>query len=81
MMHRWVALNVVCTEYMDNIKQTQRKLYSYIRECPSYERAKHDISDLAKQFLADVESAQLELAQKRKEGEEERKELEAPTST
>ena len=66
---------------MDNIKQTQRKLYSYIRECPTYDRAKHDIGDLAKEFVADVETAQQELAQKRREGEEERKELEAPMST
>ena len=66
---------------MGHIKQTQGKLYNYIRECPTYERAKRDIGELAKEFLADVESAQLELAEKRKEGEQLRKELEAPTST
>lgn len=77
---RWVALNLVCTEYMDHIKRTQRELYNHIRECPTYEQAKRDIGYLAKTFLADVETAQKELAEKRKEGEEERMELEAPST-
>ena len=48
---RWVALNIVCSEYMDHIKATQKELYSYIREAPSYAQAKKDIGDLAKKFL------------------------------
>ena len=77
--HRWVALNVVCSEYMEHIKRTQKELYSHIRESPTYEQAKTNIGKLAKQFLADVETAQQELKEKRQEAEKERKALEAPT--
>ena len=78
--NRWVALNIVCSEYMDHIKATQKELYSHILESPTYAQAKRDIGDLAKKFLADVATAQIELAQKCQESEDERKALEvAPT--
>ena len=73
---RWVALNIVCSEYMDHIKATQKELYSHIRESPTYAQAKRDIGDLAKRFLADVKTAQEDLAQKRQQSEDERKALE-----
>ena len=76
--HRWVALNVVCSEYMERIKLTQKELYSHIREAPTYEQAKSSIGKLAKQFLADVETAQQELKEKRQEAEAEKKALDAP---
>ena len=76
--HRWVALNVVCSEYMEHIKLTQKELYSHIRAAPTYEQAKSCIGELAKKFLADVETAQLELKEKRQEAEAEKKALDAP---
>ena len=61
---------------MDHIKATQKELYSHIRESPTYAQAKRDIGDLAKKFLADVKTAQEDLAQKRQQSEDERKALE-----
>ena len=77
--HRWVALNVVCSEYMERIKPTQEELYSNIREAPTYEQAKSSIGKLAMQFLADVETANQELKEKRQEAEVERKAMDAPS--
>ena len=64
---------------MERIKLTQKELYSHIREAPTYEQAKSSIGKLAMQFLADVETANQELKEKRQEAEAERKALDAPS--
>ena len=46
----WVALNSVCAVYMEQIKETQRDLYKYITENPTYEESKRILPDLAEKF-------------------------------
>ena len=54
----WVALDNVCGEYMEAIRETQKDLYKYIQENPSYESAKLRVSDLALTFKKEIEEAQ-----------------------
>ena len=54
----WVALNSVCTIYMEQIKDTQRDLYKYITENPTYEESKRNLPALAEKFMADLKSDQ-----------------------
>ena len=54
----WVALDHVCGEYMEAIKETQAELYKYIQENPTYEEAKARVGDLALTFMKEIEDAQ-----------------------
>ena len=50
----WVALDHVCGEYMEAIKETQAELYKYIQENPTYEDAKRRVGDLALTFQKEI---------------------------
>ena len=54
----WVALNNVCGVYMEQIKETQRDLYRYITENPTYEESKRKLPELAEKFMADLKRDQ-----------------------
>ena len=54
----WVALDGVCGEYMSAIQDTQRELYKYITENPSYEEAKRNVRQLAADFRRELGEAQ-----------------------
>ena len=54
----WVALNDVCGEYMLAIQETQRDLYKYIAENPTYEQAETNIKVLAAKFETELGEAQ-----------------------
>ena len=60
----WVALNSVCTIYIEHIKKTQKDLYSYITENPTYEESKKILPSLAEDFMADLKRDQKALAEK-----------------
>ena len=60
----WVALDSVCGEYMEVIKDTQKELYRYIKENPSYEDAKMNVHHLALSFKKETEDAQKALEDK-----------------
>ena len=60
----WVALNSLCSEYVEHIKLTQRDLYRYIVENPTYEESRKNVGELAKKFLADLEEEQKAIAEK-----------------
>ena len=61
---QWVALNSVCKEYMKQIKITQRDLYNYLRENPSYEECRQNVKDLANKFLSDLERDKRAIAER-----------------
>ena len=51
----WVALNGVCEVYMEQIKETQRDLYKYITENPTYEESKRALPELVERFMETIE--------------------------
>ena len=54
----WVALHDVCSTYMEQIKLTQKDLYRYITENPTWEQSRKNLKDLADNFLIDLERDQ-----------------------
>ena len=60
----WVALDNVCGEYMEVLKETQAELYRYIRENPTYEDAKVNVHQLALTFKKETKDAQKALEEK-----------------
>ncbi|PFX21717.1 uncharacterized protein LOC111335190 [Stylophora pistillata] len=73
---KWLAIVGVCEEYMKQIKETRKDLYSYLTENPTIEEAKKNVRKLADKLAADLKKANEELAEKEKEAQEERKSLE-----
>jgi hypothetical protein len=67
----WVALDCVCGEYMEAIKNTQKQLYKYIQENPTYEEAKQRVGDLALTFQKEIEDAQKACDERNSEMQEE----------
>ncbi len=60
----WVALYGVCSVYMEQIKLTQKDLYRYIAENPSYEDSRSNLKGLAEKFLVDLKRDQQALSDK-----------------
>ena len=60
----WVALDDVCTIYMERIKLTQRELYTYIQEALLPDAARKKVKELAKSFLSDLEEQQKAISEK-----------------
>ncbi len=54
---KWVALHSVSSTYLDQIKLTQRDLYNYILENPTYEESRQNLKDLVGDFEKDLASA------------------------
>ena len=71
----WVALHGVCGEYMLTIQDTQRDLYRYITENPTYEEAEQNIKVLAEEFKNDVHLATRALEEREYERDAEIKSL------
>ena len=60
----WVALNSLCSEYVEHIKLTQKDLHRYIVENPTYEESRKNVGELAKIFFADLEKDRKAIAEK-----------------
>ena len=71
----WVALNGVCSTYVEYIKITQKDLYEYIKENPTYEESRQNIKELASTFLSSLQQDQKALADKDFEAQEKMKAL------
>lgn len=71
----WVALDHVCGIYMERIMLTQRELYTYIQEALRPDEARKKVKELATSFLADLESQQKVIADKKVKQTEEMEEL------
>ena len=56
---------------MEQIKDTQRDLYKYITENPTYEESKRNLPDLAEKFMADLKRDQKALEEKDLKAQEE----------
>ena len=54
----WVALDDVCSIYMERIRLTQRELYIYIQEALPPTEARKKVSQLAKCFQVDLQKQQ-----------------------
>ena len=67
----WVALNSVCAVYMEQIKDTQRDLYKYITENPTYEESKRNLPALAEKFMAELTRDQKALEEKEHQAQKE----------
>ena len=67
----WVALNSLCSEYVEHIKRTQKDLYEYIVENPTYEESRKNVGELAKTFLADLQKDWKAIAEKELEAQKE----------
>ncbi len=74
----WVALNGVCAKYIEQIKLTQRDLYEYLKENPTYEQSRRLLPQLAREFEADLKAAQQAIADQSTAAEEEIKSLSSP---
>ena len=61
---QWVALDDVCGTYMDEIKVTQKDLYSYLTENPTNEQARENVRDLASQFGIELKDEQEKIKEK-----------------
>ena len=59
----WVALNTVCSEYAEHIKHTQKELYKYIVESPTYDEARRNIHELAETFRTNLRKEMAALEQ------------------
>ena len=71
----WVALNGVCSLYVEHIKLVQKDLYAYLRENPTYEESRRNVRELADKFLTDLKRDQKAIAEKEFAAEEEIKAL------
>lgn len=69
----WVALNCLCSEYVEHIKLTQKDLYKYIVENPTYEESRRNVGELAKIFLANLKKDQEAIAEKEFEAQKKNK--------
>ena len=67
----WVALNSVCTIYIEHIKVTQKDLYKYITENPTYEESKKILNSLVEDFMAELKRDQKALEEKDLKAQEE----------
>ena len=67
----WVALNSVCEMHIKHIKETQKDLYSYITENPTYEESKKMLPSLAEDFMAELKRDQKALEEKDLKAQEE----------
>ena len=74
---KWVALHSVSVIYLEQIKITQKDLYSYLQENPTYEESRTNIKELAKSFLDALKKEQRNLADKEFANAEEIKQLTA----
>ena len=54
----WVALHDVCSTYMEQIKLTQKDLYRYVTENPTWEQSRKNLKDLADNFFVDLQRDQ-----------------------
>lgn len=71
----WVALNSVCTVYVEHIKLTQKDLYEQLRDNPTYEESRQNVKVLAEKFLTDLKEDQKAIADKDFKAQEEIKAL------
>ena len=74
----WVALQKVCEEHIEQIKETQEDLYKYITENPTYEESKANLPDLAEKFMAELKLEQKAIEDKEFEAQKKIKDLNAP---
>ncbi len=71
----WVALHSVCAVYMERIKLTQKDLYLYIQENPTYEQSRQNLKALAEELLTDLRMGQKAITDKEFQTQEEIKAL------
>ena len=71
----WVALHSVCSVYIEQIKKTQRDLYEYLKENPTWEESRKNVKSLAETFLSDLKQDQKAIADKKFQAQEEIKTL------
>ncbi|KXJ06551.1 tropomyosin beta chain [Exaiptasia diaphana] len=72
---KWVALDEVCGNYMQQIKDTRGDLYKYLEENPTIEQSRRNVRDLAITFMKDLQKAQNDLEKKDLQTAQEIKEL------
>ena len=60
----WVALNSVCTVYMEQIKDTEPDLHKYFTKYLTYEESKRNRLALGEKFMGDLKSDQKALEEK-----------------
>ena len=58
---KWVALQSVSSDYLKQIKLTQRELYDHIKENPTYEESRQNLPMLVEDFEKDLKSAYEEM--------------------
>ncbi len=72
---KWVALQDVCTDYMEQIKLTQSDLFRFIAENPTCEQSRLNLKELVVNFLGDLHRDQEALSDKSFQAQEEIKSL------
>ena len=72
---KWVALHSVSSTYLEQIKLTQRDLYKYITEHPTYEESRKNLKELVGDFEKDLESAHEQIEEQNFKANKEIKEL------
>lgn len=74
----WVALHSVCSVYIEQIKKTQRDLYEYLKENPTWDESRQKVKSLAETFLSDLKQDQKAIVDKEFQAQEEIKTLTNP---
>ncbi len=72
---KWVALHGVCDVYMERIKITQKDLYRYLAENPTWKQSRENIKEMAEHFLSDLKQEQKAISDRESEAQEEMKAL------
>jgi len=68
----------VCSVYIEQIKKTQRDLYEYLKENPTWDESRQKVKSLAETFLSDLKQDQKAIADKEFQAQEEIKTLTNP---
>lgn len=61
---KWVALDDICSVYMERIQETQKDLRSYLTENPTITEARKNVRELAATFAKDLAAAQKDISEK-----------------
>ena len=76
---QWVALDEVCSTYLQRIQTTRAGLYQYLRENPTISEARENVHVLADKLEQDLKNAWKEMADKNEADQKEKEALENGT--
>ena len=80
-MWKCVQLHNACSTHLEQICHTQKDLYMYMREDPTYEESRKKLKKLVEDFEKDLDSAYERISQQKFKSAQEIEELRKEEST